>query len=143
MHRLKNMASSGQRIAPDPANACDGDLDADLEQLIKTLKNHPHFSSKQLTVLRQVQAQLRSPMKHDVQTKGPASLLPPVGQEYFKPKEAAAYLNSSASTLAKRRLHGNGPRYHRIGTAIRYRKSDLDQFMALSAVTSTSEAAAR
>jgi transposase len=49
------MASSGQRIAPDPANACDGDLDADLEQLIKTLKNHPHFSSKQLTVLRQVQ----------------------------------------------------------------------------------------
>jgi excisionase family DNA binding protein len=61
--------------------------------------------------------------------------------EYLKPREAAAYLNSSTSTLAKRRLYGNGPRYHRIGTAIRYRKSDLDQFMALSAVTSTSEEA--
>jgi len=58
---------------------------------------------------------------------------------YLKPREAAAYLKSSTSTLAKRRLYGNGPRYYRIGTAIRYRKSDLDQFMARSTATSTSE----
>ena len=59
--------------------------------------------------------------------------------QYLKPLEAADYLKTSTSTLAKRRLYGNGPRFCRIGTAIRYRKSDLDQFMALSAVASTSE----
>lgn len=62
-----------------------------------------------------------------------------IPHEYWKPHEAAAYLNSSTSTLAKRRLLGNGPRYYKIGTAVRYRKSDLDQFMAISAATSTSE----
>ena len=64
-------------------------------------------------------------------------------QEYLTPREAAAYLRSSTSTLAKRRLHGSGPRFHRIGTAIRYRKLDLDQFMAQSAAISTSDEIAR
>lgn len=59
------------------------------------------------------------------------------GEEYYSPKEAAAYLRTSPSTLAKRRLYGTGPRYCRIGRAIRYRKSDLDAFMADTAVKST------
>jgi hypothetical protein len=58
---------------------------------------------------------------------------------YLKPTQAAVYLNSSTSTLAKRRLYGGGPRFSRIGRAVRYAKSDLDQFMAASTVTSTSD----
>ncbi|QIG97188.1 helix-turn-helix transcriptional regulator [Bradyrhizobium sp. 6(2017)] len=58
-------------------------------------------------------------------------------ENYLNPKEAAAYLKSSTSTLAKRRLSGSGPRFTRIGRAIRYRKSDLDEFMASSLRQST------
>lgn len=63
-------------------------------------------------------------------------------QEYLTPKEAAAYLRSSPSTLAKLRLVGGGPRYCSIGRAIRYRKVDLDQWMVQRCKSSTSEAAA-
>jgi excisionase family DNA binding protein len=62
---------------------------------------------------------------------------------YLTPREAAAYLKTSTSTLAKRRLTGDSPRYSRIGTAIRYRKTDLDQWMADSRIRSTSESMAR
>jgi len=48
---------------------------------------------------------------------------------YFTPREAAGYLKSSVSTLAKLRLYGGGPEYCRIGRAIRYRRCDLDEFM--------------
>lgn len=58
---------------------------------------------------------------------------------YFKPRQAADYLNSSTSTLAKRRLYGGGPKFSRIGRAVRYAKSDLDEFMARNTVGSTSE----
>jgi excisionase family DNA binding protein len=62
-------------------------------------------------------------------------------QFYLTPHQAAEYLNSSASTLAKRRLYGGGPRFTRIGRAVRYRKSDLDEFMALNLQRSTFERA--
>jgi hypothetical protein len=58
---------------------------------------------------------------------------------YFKPQEAAAYLRTSTSTLAKRRLYCDSPRFTRIGRAIRYAKRDLDEFMAANTVSSTSE----
>ena len=48
---------------------------------------------------------------------------------YLKPSEAAEFLHTSTSTLAKRRLNGDGPKYCRIGRAICYLKSDLDEFM--------------
>ncbi|WP_369529624.1 helix-turn-helix transcriptional regulator [Bradyrhizobium elkanii] len=60
---------------------------------------------------------------------------------YLKPRQAAEYINSSVSTLAKRRLCGGGPRFTRIGRAIRYRISDLDEFMAASLQQSTFERA--
>jgi excisionase family DNA binding protein len=63
--------------------------------------------------------------------------------EYLTPQEAAQYLHSSASTLAKLRVYGGGPIFCRIGRAIRYRRSDLDEFMAASRVRSTSEVARR
>lgn len=59
--------------------------------------------------------------------------------KFFKPKEAAEYLRTSSSTLAKRRLYGGGPCFTRIGRAIRYRQSDLDEFMAANLQRSTFE----
>jgi excisionase family DNA binding protein len=58
---------------------------------------------------------------------------------YLTPREAADYLKSSTSTLAKRRLRGLEPKYYRIGRAIRYRKIDLDEFMTPEPARSTSK----
>jgi hypothetical protein len=44
-----------------------------------------------------------------------------VSDTYLTPREAASYLRTSTSTLAKRRLSGDGPAFARIGRAIRYR----------------------
>jgi excisionase family DNA binding protein len=60
-------------------------------------------------------------------------------EEYFRPPEAATYLRTSTSTLAKLRCAGGGPYFVRIGRAIRYKKSDLEDFMAKSKVSSTTE----
>jgi excisionase family DNA binding protein len=47
--------------------------------------------------------------------------------------EAAAMLALSVTTLKKwRRLH-RGPMYYRLGSAIRYRREDLEAFVARSA----------
>jgi hypothetical protein len=48
-------------------------------------------------------------------------------ETYCTPKEAAEYLRSSTSTLAKARMKKTGPDFVRIGRAIRYRQSDLDR----------------
>jgi excisionase family DNA binding protein len=53
-----------------------------------------------------------------------------MASDYLTPREAAEYLRSSVSTLAKRRLYNDAPKFCRIGSAIRYRKTDLDEFMA-------------
>ena len=57
---------------------------------------------------------------------------------YLKPPEAAKYLGSSTSTLAKLRVYGGGPVYTRLGRAIRYRLTDIDTYMAARLTTSTS-----
>ena len=58
---------------------------------------------------------------------------------YFRSREAAEYLKTSTSTLAKRRLYGGGPKFSRIGRSIRYAQSELDRFMAANTVSSTFE----
>ncbi|WP_411817017.1 helix-turn-helix domain-containing protein [Hyphococcus sp. DH-69] len=54
--------------------------------------------------------------------------------------QAADYLGVSASFLAKSRVSGV-PAIHftKIGAAVRYRKSDLDEHIAANLKTSTSE----
>jgi hypothetical protein len=59
--------------------------------------------------------------------------------KYFKPPEAAAYLKVLAWTLAKKRVYGDGPTFARWGKAIRYRREDLDAYMADRLVRSTTE----
>lgn len=44
-------------------------------------------------------------------------------------QEAAVYMGLAVSTLNKWRCHGGGPRYSKLGRAVRYRRPDLDQFM--------------
>jgi predicted DNA-binding transcriptional regulator AlpA len=58
---------------------------------------------------------------------------------YLRSPEAAAYLKVSPSSLAKKRVYGDGPKFARWGKAIRYRREDLDAYMAARLVRSTSE----
>jgi excisionase family DNA binding protein len=53
-------------------------------------------------------------------------------EKYLTASEAASYLRTSRSTLAKRRMNGCGPAFVRIGRAVRYRLSDLDAWMGSS-----------
>jgi predicted DNA-binding transcriptional regulator AlpA len=60
--------------------------------------------------------------------------------EILKPADAAAYLKLSQSTLAKLRLYGTGPRYTKVGRAVRYRRADLDAWINARYAESTSDA---
>ena len=60
-------------------------------------------------------------------------------ETYYTPEEAAEYLRSSRSTLAKLRLRGTGPVFTRIGRVIRYRRTDLDRWMGAKLAQSTSD----
>jgi excisionase family DNA binding protein len=55
----------------------------------------------------------------------PASSTPLV----LTPKEAAALLNLSTSWLAKQRLKGGGPPYIKMGGAVRYNATVLQEWM--------------
>lgn len=59
--------------------------------------------------------------------------------EWMRPREAAAYLKTSISTLAKRRLTGDTPKFTRIGRAVRYRRDWCDDWLASKARCSTSD----
>lgn len=45
-------------------------------------------------------------------------------------KDAAAYLEMSVKWLQKGRCEGFGPRFIKMGRAIRYDRSELDRYMA-------------
>jgi predicted DNA-binding transcriptional regulator AlpA len=60
--------------------------------------------------------------------------------EILKPVDAAVYLQLSASSLAKLRLYGTGPRYTKAGRAVRYRRSDLDAWINARYADSTTDA---
>lgn len=54
-------------------------------------------------------------------------------------KEAATFLGVSASTLAKRRVRGAPPGFHKIGRAVRYSLRALLQFAQANVRSSTSQ----
>jgi predicted DNA-binding transcriptional regulator AlpA len=60
-------------------------------------------------------------------------------QKLLKPTDAAEFLDLSASTLAKRCITGDGPRFIKFGGAVRYDLKDLQEFVAQSARRSTSD----
>ena len=53
--------------------------------------------------------------------------------------EAADYCGSSASTFEKLRLKGGGPVYSKIGRRVVYRVEDLDAWLAVNRLRSTSD----
>lgn len=55
--------------------------------------------------------------------------------------EAADFLTLSMSTLNKYRVHGGGPRFLKLGRAVRYARSDLEAWIDQSRRASTSETA--
>jgi excisionase family DNA binding protein len=52
---------------------------------------------------------------------------------------AAQYLGLSLPTLTRMRVDGDGPKYVKMGRAVRYRIADLDAWMADRVVSSTSQ----
>jgi predicted DNA-binding transcriptional regulator AlpA len=56
------------------------------------------------------------------------------------PKEVAKLLNVSVSWLAKSRLNGTGPRFVKIGRAVRYPEYAVREFIRAHMRSSTSEA---
>lgn len=67
---------------------------------------------------------------------------PPSAGEWLNPKQAAALMSVAVNTLARLRMHGDGPPYIKRGkgkqAAIRYGRSDLEAWMASHARRSTS-----
>jgi predicted DNA-binding transcriptional regulator AlpA len=57
----------------------------------------------------------------------------------LRPRAAASYLGISASSLAKRRMRGDPPRYLKLGRSVAYDVTDLNKFLADSRCNSTSE----
>jgi predicted DNA-binding transcriptional regulator AlpA len=55
------------------------------------------------------------------------------------PKDAARILSLSDSWLAKSRLTGTGPRFVKLGRAVRYPESSLREFIKSRMKSSTSE----
>ena len=54
-------------------------------------------------------------------------------------RDAARLLTLSQRTLERMRLHGNGPRYCKLGGSVRYREEDLAAWINTRVVTSTSQ----
>ena len=59
--------------------------------------------------------------------------------EVLKTPEAAAHVGLSKPTLERFRITGEGPRYCKLGGAVRYRIADLDAWLESRVVCSTSE----
>ena len=54
----------------------------------------------------------------------------------------ALQLGISERTLERKRCDGTGPRFVKVGRAVRYRESDVAEWLAAQTVRSTSEAGA-
>ena len=52
---------------------------------------------------------------------------------------AALYLKLAPATLERKRIRGDGPVFAKLGKSVRYRRCDLDAYMASRMTRSTSE----
>jgi len=59
--------------------------------------------------------------------------------EVLTPQETAAYLRLSPKTLAKLRWAGRGPGFLKFGSAVRYRRQDLEAYIEAARRASTSD----
>ena len=63
---------------------------------------------------------------------------PDMQTDILNTREAAAYTRLGKPTLERFRLTGEGPRFAKLGGAVRYRRCDLDAWLESRLVTSTS-----
>ncbi|MBA3053764.1 MAG: helix-turn-helix domain-containing protein [Sphingomonadales bacterium] len=56
-------------------------------------------------------------------------------------RDAASYVRLAVVTMERLRLTGDGPPFCKLGKAVRYRKADLDAWLASRLVQSTSSGA--
>jgi len=59
---------------------------------------------------------------------------------YLRTKEAAEHCGSTQSSFEKRRVHGGGPPFIKMGRTVVYALTDLDAWMAERRFRSTAEA---
>ena len=59
--------------------------------------------------------------------------------ELVEPPTAARFLKMKTATLSQWRWLGKGPRFRKIGGAVRYAMSDLEEYVKQAARTSTSD----
>lgn len=60
-------------------------------------------------------------------------------KEWLTPPEAAEYLGQKPTTLEIQRCTGKGPRFYKLGrNAVRYKRSDLDEYLSSDPHNSTS-----
>jgi excisionase family DNA binding protein len=71
--------------------------------------------------------------KHDV----PATPMMPPPVVIYTTRQAAKYLGLSISTLNKWRCYGFGPKYLKLGRAVRYRQEELDRYLEGQLYSST------
>jgi excisionase family DNA binding protein len=64
-----------------------------------------------------------------------------VTENWFTRREAASYLKLGESTLAKAFMSGDSPPAAKVGRSVRYRRADLDAWMAARMRQSTRERA--
>jgi len=62
-----------------------------------------------------------------------------MAREFLSRTQAAAYIGMKPNTLDKWRYQGEGPRFLKLGSAIRYERSDLDAYLDSCKRSNTSE----
>ena len=71
----------------------------------------------------------------DMNPQSNSPTTPPPHSAILTEIEAAKFLNMKIPTLRAWRLKRRGPRFLKFGRAVRYRLSDLEQFVAESAIS--------
>ena len=61
------------------------------------------------------------------------------GGQLLTETETANILNMTVATLRRWRWSGDGPRFRKIGSSVRYHPADLEQFIEAAARLSTSD----
>ena len=62
-------------------------------------------------------------------------------QDILTVLEAAHYVRLGKPTLDRYRITGDGPKFAKMGRSVRYRRSDLDDWLNARLINSTSEVA--
>ena len=72
-------------------------------------------------------------LQRAVQEALKAAASAPIVSEYLTTQQAAVYLGLSRQSLEIWRCRQQGPKYYKLAQAVRYKKSDLDEYMAAHA----------